>query len=111
MKTQDSKSPVQGFKRPRKDKVGSNVADWASANAEIFLGLVAIASQKGAAIRFGYTRDGGAYSIGLYVGGDYFTDYLRPEEDLDEYIRELTESFREFDPAVSDPPGKRKTPR
>ena len=111
MKTNEPISPVQGFKRPRAGKVASNVADWTIVDPKRFVELVAVASAKGAALRFGYTRDGGAYSVGVYVGGDYFTDYLRPDEDIDEYVKALLESFGMYIPAVSNPPEKRKSSR
>jgi hypothetical protein len=109
MASSDPKSPVQGFKRPRVGKVASDVADWTSCTPGKLVDLIANCARKGGAIRLGYTRDGGAYSIGVYVGGDYFTDYLRPDEDLDEYIEQLAESFNQYTPAVSDPPEKRKS--
>jgi hypothetical protein len=76
----------------------SGKADWTEVNPRILVDLIAEAGKKGGALRFGYTRDGGAYSIGVYIGSEYFTDYIRPSEDVDTYMETLTESFKEFTP-------------
>ena len=45
----------------------------------------------GGAIRFGYTRDGGAYAVGLYYGGETCTEYIRPGEDVEQALIESVE--------------------
>lgn len=107
MGTDKNERIPSGFKRPNMGEQNGNVADWTTANPKLFLELVATAGSKGAALRFGYTRDGGAYSIGVYLGADYFTDYVRPSEDVDTYLETLLESFREWTPSVTEAPKKR----
>lgn len=73
----------------RNGKLANEVADWQQANAELVLRAIAVVGYRGGAIRFGYTRDGGAYAIGIYLGGDHFTEYVRPSEDIDSYLDRL----------------------
>jgi hypothetical protein len=78
---------------PTTGKLG--VADWMGANPDALLGAIEAISRTGGAIRFGYTRDGGAYAIGVYGDGEPYTVYVRPNEDLDQTLREMAEAFRE----------------
>jgi hypothetical protein len=71
------------------------VADWESADSDLLKRAVAIVSSRGGALRFGYTRDGGAYAIGILGDGDPYTEYLRPTDDIDEYLRALIEIWNE----------------
>ena len=69
------------------------IADWASADASLLKRLVAATSGMGGAVRFGYTRDGGAYSIGIYGDGDPFTVYQPPGDGLDDWIKGMVEAY------------------
>lgn len=80
---------------PKDTRKGGSVADWSNANAEDVLRLVCAVGVEGGAVRFGYTRDGGAYSIGLYLGDDSKTYYCNEAEGINEQIRELIEYFKE----------------
>lgn len=55
--------------------------------------LIAAVTEQGGAVRFGYSRDGGAYSIGILGDGDPYTEWVRPNEDLDGALREMAESW------------------
>lgn len=70
-------------------------ADWRAVTPGILLELLATASSRGGALRLGYTRDGGAYAIGVYFGDEYWTDYVRPSEDIDTYLDDLRISFQD----------------
>jgi hypothetical protein len=89
---QDSKT----FRKPRAETQVGNVADWGGVNEKVLVKAIETASKKGGALRLGYTRDGGAYAIGVYAGSNYFTDYVRPSEDIDSYLTALTASFEEY---------------
>jgi hypothetical protein len=43
----------------------------------------------------GYTRDGGAFAIGILDGDEKHTEYVRPSEDIDLYLRDLAEDYAE----------------
>lgn len=89
---------ARGLKRPRRHTEQAGSTDWMGCDAELLQKVIAKASNKHCALRFGYTRDGGAYSIGVYAGDQYFTDYVRPNESIDDYLAELLESFEEYIP-------------
>lgn len=73
----------------RKGKLQHEIADWQSVNPEAIVRAIAAISYNGGAVRFGYTRDGGAYAIGIYLGNDHFTEYVRPGEDIVGYLEGL----------------------
>lgn len=79
-----------------KREVDASKADWGGADPAKVLDVIQIISSKGGAIRFGYTRDGGAYAIGLYMGGQGDTIYVRPSEDIDRYLSDLAEDLRDL---------------
>lgn len=88
----------KGLKRVRNGEASHGTADWALANNELLVKCIASASFKRCALRFGYSRDGGAYAVGVYSGEDYWTDYIRPAEDIDTYLQDLLQSFEEYTP-------------
>jgi len=92
----ESSKRIDAAKRkalPQNKRSGHGVADWANANAEDVLRLVCAVGMEGGAVRFGYTRDGGAYSIGLYLGDDSKTYYCNDAEGINEQLKELIEHF------------------
>lgn len=82
----------------RRKNNGSPVvcADWANVTPELLGKLVTAVTSRGGAIRFGYTRDGGAYAVGLYYGSESHTEYIRPGEDLTARIDEFIEIYEEL---------------
>jgi len=76
---------------PSNQRAGSSVADWANASTTLVHALVCVVGVAGGAVRFGYTRDGGAYSIGLYLGDDSKTYYCNEADGIDEQLRFLIE--------------------
>jgi hypothetical protein len=99
----------RGLKRPRGSNGTGEVADWSFCDAELLQKAISKAGFKHCALRFGYSRDGGAYAIGVYAGVDYFTDYIRPGEDIDQYLRDLILSLEEYSPQdPMQPQSKRK---
>lgn len=88
MAEQGGKSKKTGERRRR--RVETDCADWGSANAELLQRVIEVATAGGGAIRFGYSRDGGAYSVGIYGDGKPFTEFLPGPADVDEWL----EGFR-----------------
>ena len=93
----NSEQVAKGFQRPRSKPVKGGGADWDSVDAELIRKAISRAGLKRGALRFGYTRDGGAYAVGVYAGTEYFTEYVRPDEDIVEYLEQLIESFDAVD--------------
>jgi hypothetical protein len=48
------------------------------------------------ATRFGYSRDGGAYAIGILGDGEPFTEYLPGTADVDEWLHGFISDYDEF---------------
>jgi hypothetical protein len=79
---------------PPTTKRGGGVADWANASEHLVFQLVCCVAVEGGAVRYGYTRDGGAYSIGIYLGADSQTYYCNEKEGINEKLAELIEHFK-----------------
>lgn len=74
-------------------------ADWKSIDGEAISAAISALGSIGGAIRFGYTRDGGAYAIGVYgLEVQPYTDYLRPGDDVSAYLYALADAARHAGP-------------
>jgi len=92
-KAQSNKSKeAEGVRRRSSSKSGTP-ADWQGCNAELLQRAIAAIAGMGGAVRLGYTRDGGAYAIGVYGDGDPFTEYLSPNDDVDEFLKGLISDY------------------
>ena len=69
------------------------IADWASASSEKVMQAIELAARTGGAIRFGYSRDGGAYALGIYGDGKPYTVFVTPAEDIDATLDDVIELF------------------
>jgi hypothetical protein len=78
---------------PAESRAASGVADWANADPGILLQLICAVGMEGGAVRCGYTRDGGAYSVGLYLGTDSKTYYCNDKDGINDKLKELLEYF------------------
>jgi hypothetical protein len=72
---------------------GHAPADWATADAELIKAAIAAAADTGGALRFGYSRDKGAYAVGIYDGGEPYTEFIRPSESIDGFLRDVEQHF------------------
>jgi len=81
--------------RRRRQRGNQIPADWESVDAIALRRVIASITLSGGAIRFGYTRDGGAYAIGILGDGDPYTEYLRPSDDIDGYLADLADDFKQ----------------
>ena len=86
------------------------VADWCSANAELVVCAIERASITGGALRFGYSRDGGAYAVGIYGDGEPYTEFLKPGEDMDEFLQSIIDLFDSIHDEQMKPRGGQKKP-
>ena len=93
-KKDDSKAAAAARKRGTMSRAAAGLpADWQGVDAELLLQVVACVSMHGGAIRLGYTRDGGAFAIGIYGDGEPFTEYVSPNDDMNEYLRGLRDDY------------------
>ena len=68
-------------------------ANYSKVDGQRALELLEILTTRGLAVRFGKSRDGGAYAVGVYGDGQApYTDFLKPDEDIIQYLRELEEA-------------------
>lgn len=88
-----AKQANHGESRRQKRTPVGGVANWAAVNGDLLLHTLAVVAHTGGALRLGYTRDGGAYAIGIYGDGEPYTEYVRPSEDIDRYLAELAVDF------------------
>jgi len=90
---ENAKNALARRKERRENRGNSEPADWDGVDPAIVLRLIAtIANLKGT-ITFGYTKDGGAYYVNYYVGGESDRVYIRPTEDVDSAIEAEIESW------------------
>ncbi len=71
------------------------VADWRNVNPDVLVWFVELATRDDCAVRFGYSRDGGAYSLGIYADGASETLYLSGKEDVSEWLTRLGREVEE----------------
>lgn len=72
---------------------GGGIADWEQADADILRRAIATAALTGGALRLGYSRDGGAYAVGIYGDGDVYTEWCSPSQDLNQFLLDITSLF------------------
>lgn len=79
--------------RRRRTRGNQIKADWASVDAGLLQQAITSVTEGGGAIRFGKTRDGGAYAIGILGDGEPYTEYLRPSDDIAAYLEGLIQDW------------------
>lgn len=90
-KTDEYKSVFGNAERSGEGPGGT--ADWSGADPATITRLLGTVTSRGGAVRFGYTRDGGAYAVGFYYGVESTTKYCRPSEDLGEFLEYWIEFY------------------
>ena len=89
----EKKSDIEKLRERRKEQIQDGVADWMAADPALVQRAISAAALKGGALRFGYTRDGGAYAVGIYGSQKPFTEYIRPREDINAYLQSLIDDY------------------
>ena len=79
----------------RANRGNADVCDYDSIDAALLHRAIVAVSKRGCAIQFGYTRDGGAYSIRIVGDGDPYNEYVRPTEDVEQYFTGLCLDFED----------------
>lgn len=87
--------------RGRKAK-NTEKADWSKISDETLGAFVRLMVSKGDAVRIGYTRDQGAFAVGVYVDGESDTEYIRPQEDLVAELEEILVAWHDIDTVLGD---------
>lgn len=94
-KNERSKKPVKKGMLSNGHLQTGTAFSWTDIEPGRLQGLVELVTSRGGAIRFGYSRDGNAGSIGVYYGEERDTVYIRPSEDPESVIRVVEEYFEE----------------
>lgn len=84
----DERKRLRGRNRGKVD-----AADWGNASPDALSAVVVAVTEHGFAVRFGYTRDGGAFAVGVIGDGDPYTEFIRPTEDIDAFLTELADDY------------------
>ena len=71
----------------------SQEADYRTTDWICTVALVDALVSEGGALRLGVTRDGGAYALGVYLGDDYATEYIKPAEVWEDAIDEIARAW------------------
>lgn len=77
----------------RRNRGKVDQADWGEATPGKLATAIKAIAQHGFAIRFGYTKDGGAFAIGILGDGEPFTEFVRPTEDIDLFLDSLVADY------------------
>jgi len=78
----------------RREGHSRGAANWGDVSGENLTNAVAWTAANGGALRLGYTRDGGAYAVGIYMDGESETEYIRPDEDMDQWLVDLADDMK-----------------
>ena len=97
---------LKGFRSRSQDK--TNVADWQQISAELLVRAIATVSASGGALRFGYSRDGGAYALGIYSDGERTTEFTPSAEEMEAILHDLIEWIADRDHIRTNPEAAQK---
>jgi hypothetical protein len=89
----DQSKRQKGKRFERKPKITVH-ADWTGVSGELLRALVGTMTKDGKAIRLGYSRDGGAYAIGIYGDAETpYTVYCGVNDDIDSFLADIITEF------------------
>lgn len=71
-------------------------ADWMVATESTLKRAIEAASRVGGALRFGYSRDGGAFAIGIYGDGEPYTEFVACTADIDEILLDIIALYEDI---------------
>jgi len=66
-----------------KGRAAGGGADWGGCDPKWIAGVVVAATRLGGAVTFGFSRDGGAYSVAVWLDGERETLWFNGDSDLD----------------------------
>lgn len=94
----NGKNPPKGSKasdlRARLEaRAVSEQPDWGRIDMEIIWKVIQCCTGDDGAVMFGYSRDGGAYSVKIYAGGEPMKEYFHRDEELIQFMYGILEVF------------------
>lgn len=67
--------------------------DWGDADPVLLAGVVVSVTRHGGLASFGYTRDGGAGTVTVFLDNERSTEYFKPSEDPDQKLAQIVDYF------------------
>jgi len=67
--------------------------DWGEADPVLIAGVVVAVTRHGGLASFGYTRDGGAGTLTVFLDDEKSTEYFKPAEDCDQKLGQVVDYF------------------
>lgn len=71
----------------------SGAFDWGEADPVLISGVVVSVTRHGGLASFGYTRDGGAGTLTVFLDNERSTEYFKPTEDCDAKLASIVDYF------------------
>lgn len=71
----------------------SGAFDWGEADPVLIAGVVVSVTRHGGLASFGYTRDGGAGTLTVFLDNERSTEYFKPAEDCDAKLAQVVDYF------------------
>jgi hypothetical protein len=68
-------------------------ADYATATPAWIVAAIVAVTAAGGAIQFGYSRDGGVYTVVILLEGEIEKNYVKQSEGIDQFCEELYTAF------------------
>lgn len=68
-------------------------SDWTEIDGELLKRAIATVGNMDGAMRLGYTRDGGAFAIGIYGDGQPFTEYYHGVQETEDFLRRVIATY------------------
>lgn len=88
-------SPKRSGSTRRVERSPEDIPDWTVIDPKIIAGAIGAVALRGGAIRFGYSSDGGCFTIGIYGDGDPYTEFTRTAGECVELLEGITERWNE----------------
>lgn len=66
---------------------------WRNVDTGVLVETLQMVSLAGGALRLGFTRDGGAFAVGVYGDGDPYTVYCSPSQNMADFLRAIRDGF------------------
>jgi hypothetical protein len=87
-------SKLDAFRTKKSGVVdGSGRANYATATPGWIVAAIVAVTEAGGAIQFGYSRDGGVYTIVILMDGDIEKNYVKQSEGIDEFCEQIHTAF------------------
>lgn len=93
-RAKENRRDAQRAERRRERITNAPKVSMTDIDTAVLIEALAWVVQAGGALRIGTTRDGGAWAFGIYGDGPTpYTEYVRPDEDVNGYLIKLGEFF------------------